>query len=849
MAVLQTTEVPVGSAGTPSLTFTGRTNDGIFSPAEDQVAVATAGVQRLLVGNATLSMNGSTVWHAGNDGAGSGLDADLVDGFNTAQAATASTVAVRNGDGTLTIADGTAASHAVTKAQLDAVSSGLDPKESVRAASTANVVVTYTATGGASGRGQITAAPNTLDGVTLAANNRILLKDQTTGAQNGIWIVTTVGTGADGVWDRATDFDADAEVTSGAYTFVEEGSTNADSGWTLITNNPIVIGGASGTALAFVQFSGAGQITAGAALTKTGNTLDVAVDTTTIEISADALRRAALTGDVTASAGSASTTIAANAVSNTKLRDSAALSVIGRSANSTGDPADIAATAASGAVLRESGSVIGFGTIATAGITDAAVTFAKIQDIATDTLLGRDTAATGDVEAISVTGGIEFSGSASIRTSAFTGDVTKAAGGTTLTHAANSVLNTVLRDSGALSVIGRSANTAGDPADISATAASDAVLRESGSVIGFGTIATGGITDDAITNAKLANMAASTVKGQIVGGSGDPVDLTADQLVAIVNTATTDIADARLSSNVPLLNTANSFTAANVIVPVALTDAANIATNAALGNVFTVTLGGNRTLDNPTNPTHGQTIIIHIKQDGTGNRTLNYGSAWAFKGASTVSTTAGFTDILSATYNSTDVKWHATLARQDVTTINAQTLDSLDSTDFLRTNGANTATAAITMDDTTHFWINLSGLLTTGIKWDTTANQIQFQDAGTTRAYVDLDNGELSATSIVETSDERLKEDITNIDGARALKQIKKMQGVYFTRKDTGLREVGLIAQRVKALEPMLVQEDNDGYLSVNYTRIVALLIEAVKEQQEQIDTLRQELDNVKPHG
>ncbi len=95
--------------------------------------------------------------------------------------------------------------------------------------------------------------------------------------------------------------------------------------------------------------------------------------------------------------------IAANAVTNTKLRDSGALSVIGRSANSTGDPADISATAASGAVLRESGSTLGFGTIATAGIADNAVTLAKMADMATLSVIGRSTAATGDPEVLTAT--------------------------------------------------------------------------------------------------------------------------------------------------------------------------------------------------------------------------------------------------------------------------------------------------------------------------------------------------------------------------------------------------------------------------------------------------------------
>jgi hypothetical protein len=113
----------------------------------------------------------------------------------------------------------------------------------------------------------------------------------------------------------------------------------------------------------------------------------------------------ALTGDVTATGpGSVAATIAANAVTNTKLRDSGALSVIGRSANSGGDPADISAVAASDSVLRESGSTVGFGTIATGGIANDAITYAKIQNIsATQRVLGRNTAGAGDTEEVTFT--------------------------------------------------------------------------------------------------------------------------------------------------------------------------------------------------------------------------------------------------------------------------------------------------------------------------------------------------------------------------------------------------------------------------------------------------------------
>ena len=106
-----------------------------------------------------------------------------------------------------------------------------------------------------------------------------------------------------------------------------------------------------------------------------------------------------------------------------------------------------------------------------------------------------------------------------------------------------------------------------------------------------------------------------------------------------------------------------SFTKAQGSTRVALTDAATVAVDASLSNVFTLTLGGNRTLGQPTNPTDGQSITIFITQDGTGSRTLAYHADWLFAGGvdPTLSTAASSVDVLSAVYNGATTKWYAVL--------------------------------------------------------------------------------------------------------------------------------------------------------------------------------------------
>ncbi len=269
----------------------------------------------------------------------------------------------------------------------------------------------------------------------------------------------------------------------------------------------------------------------------------------TYNATTDALTASTFVGALTGNADTASTatTVSNDAITDAKLRNSGPLSVIGRSANSTGDPGDIQATATSGAVLRESGSTLSFGTVATAGISDDAVTYAKMQNVsATDRLLGRDTTGAGDTEELTVGGGVEFTGSGGIQRSALTGDVTASAGSNSTT-----------------------------------------------------------IASAAITLAKMENRAQNTVIGRASGaGTGAPTELTSTQLNAIVG-------GTALTMSKPINTTASS-------VSFSSTPAFDLSANDSfvLGQItsdFAITF---------SNPATGQSGRIGMVQDGTGSHKI-----------------------------------------------------------------------------------------------------------------------------------------------------------------------------------------------------------------------------------
>ena len=152
------------------------------------------------------------------------------------------------------LADPVNTQDAATRGFVEATAQGLDVKDSCKAATTGNITISTALNNG-----------DTLDGVTLATNDRVLVKDQSTSSENGIYVVGSSPA-------RASDLAAGSDA-AGMFTFVEQGTVNADNGFVCTSNKGSAVTGTNN--LTFAQFSGAGQITAGDGLDKSGNTLSV----------------------------------------------------------------------------------------------------------------------------------------------------------------------------------------------------------------------------------------------------------------------------------------------------------------------------------------------------------------------------------------------------------------------------------------------------------------------------------------------------------------------------------------------------------------------------------------------
>ena len=187
--------------------------------------------------------------------------------------ATSSKLVKRDGSGNAKVATPTDSAHIATKGYVDAARQGLDVKQSVRVATTAAVNLAADLETG-----------DVIDGVTLAAGDRVLVKNQVSGSENGIYVAVASGTAL-----RSSDANGTidtGELKPGTFAFVEEGTVNSDKGFVVSTNGTITI---DSTAIAWTQFSGAGSFEAGDGLSQSGNTINVNVTANRTAIVSDAI--------------------------------------------------------------------------------------------------------------------------------------------------------------------------------------------------------------------------------------------------------------------------------------------------------------------------------------------------------------------------------------------------------------------------------------------------------------------------------------------------------------------------------------------------------------------------------
>lgn len=251
-----------GSSGNPTLSIASVTTsvDGLMIAADKvKLNAIAAGA----TANATDAQLRDRSTHTGTQLANTISNFDAQVRSSRLDQMAAPTAAVSFGSQLLTnVATPVAATDAANKGYVDSLVNGTDWKQSVRAATTANITLS---------------GLQTIDGISVAANERVLVKNQTDKKTNGIY------SAASGAWARTTDADANAEVTAGLAVMVSEGTTLGDTQWVLATNDPITIGT---SALDFVQIGAATTYTNGVGISIAGNV--VAIDTTVVARKASA---------------------------------------------------------------------------------------------------------------------------------------------------------------------------------------------------------------------------------------------------------------------------------------------------------------------------------------------------------------------------------------------------------------------------------------------------------------------------------------------------------------------------------------------------------------------------------
>jgi hypothetical protein len=741
-----------------------------------------------------------------------------------------------------------AASDAATKDYVDQLQQGLHWKDAALVATTANIALSTL---------------QTIDGVLVASNNRVLVKNQTNQAENGVYLASS------GAWSRATDANTATEL-DGMAIFVRSGTVHADTAWVQV--NALVT--FPGDPISYSQFAAAGGATAGSGIQITGSVISVrhgdgltfSGQDLTLAVSARFNLGTSLDLATLANGGGGSllkfTRDTYGRVSGTSAVTSADLTgLLGttyvlRGGDTMTGP--LSGTSITGTSLTSTGT-LGVTGISTLGVVNIA-SMASAGNITVGTpgtegymILTQGNAAnpgyigfhTLDAVRRGYVGwndGTSHLLLASENGWAWEFNVTPDVNGAPILHSTN--FNTyapTLTGTGASGTWG--INITGNAATATATADATNASR----YIAFTAGATG--AQGLLTDAGLRYNPSTNILTAAVSGNA---------------TTATTLQTARTIDISGVTATATSFNgSANIVIPITAVPASLLT-----GTVAAARLTGTYAIDISGD---AATVDGFSAQVASGANTIpvRNGSGYLFGNFINMtdgSLTSGVSGIIAK--NATDDYYRTATAAAVATFISGQTM-SINGNASTASNVSSISNAV----GNAYSWTgqqsfisssntgiaNASGTLMPQATNSSTAATISFHrpsafglnmgldndnvfriggwSAAANRMQLDMSGNVTFAGDVTAFSDRRVKTDIKPLEDALA--KVERLQGVSFTRIDSGERGIGVIAQDMQLVVPEVVKEDNDGNLSVAYGNLVGLLIEAIKELKAEVQTLK----------